>query len=396
MFTNASYYIIKVLIPVMLIDILLKMHKKIQIKKYIPLLVLYGISIVLTAFSSGLYLLICGIFPIMLFEIYMLVCGNDLKNIKSRQFVLIAVSIVLYLLGYIGSKFYGEEVFSSNMILCQVNNFADNFFKWIVGLGELFGAVPSKDITITSFFGIHYLSHMGALIIYLIILFVTLKKLNPFKAYFLSRENDEKTLAGGMVSTILIINALVLILTDTTYGSDSYEYRYHLIPVVAGFLIIAAGLEFFIEFLKLHGKDLMKNVILSVIAVIWFLSNIVFVYYFTNTNTYDFSKELSGAARTQTDDSILYFVCEDTNLLEVARIARLLPENKEVKVVDCYGIGDYFCWGASSSCYWLGDFDDDITVICEEEIFNDIDEDTRKNMKYVATYEGYNIYHWKR
>jgi hypothetical protein len=89
-------------------------------------------------------------------------------------------------------------------------------------------------------------------------------------------------------------------------------------------------------------------------------------------------------------------VCEDTNLLEVARIARLLPENKEVKVVDCYGIGNYFGWGASSSGYWLGDYDDDITVICEEEIFNDIDEDTRKDMEYVATYEGYNIYHWKR
>lgn len=62
MFTGAAYYIIKVLIPIMLIDILLKIRLGIPVRRYLHILITYFAAVYLTALSCGLYLLICGLF----------------------------------------------------------------------------------------------------------------------------------------------------------------------------------------------------------------------------------------------------------------------------------------------------------------------------------------------
>ena len=63
---GAAYYIIKVLIPIMLIDILLKIRLGIPVRRYLHILITYFAAVYLTALSCGLYLLICGLFPIIL------------------------------------------------------------------------------------------------------------------------------------------------------------------------------------------------------------------------------------------------------------------------------------------------------------------------------------------
>lgn len=398
MFTNASYYIIKVLIPVILIDIMLKLHKNISVKKFIPLLVFYGVSIVLTAFSSGVYLLICGIFPIMLFEIYLAISSGNLKNAKNKQMLLLLASVILYACGYAGSKLYGADVFTSNMVLCQVDNVIDNFSRCIVGLGELFGAVPGKEITITSYLGIHYLSHIGAFLIFVIIAVQVLVKNNPFKYYFLQKENEntnEKMLVTGMVCMIFVVNALVLFLTNTTYGSETYEFRYHLIPVVSGFLLTAVGIEMFIEFLKSKNNELMIHSVLAVMAVVWLLCNVVFVYYFNDTNEYNRSEEICSIVRDETEGKVIYFIGDDVKLLEISRIARLLSENEGLTVVDAIEFGYFRDWGEDNSYYRINN-EDNTTIICSESEFNNIPANYQKQMSLVTSYGEYNIYYWKR
>lgn len=56
MFTGAAYYIIKVLIPIMLIDILLKIRLEIPVRRYLHILITYFAAVYLTALSCGLYL----------------------------------------------------------------------------------------------------------------------------------------------------------------------------------------------------------------------------------------------------------------------------------------------------------------------------------------------------
>ena len=53
-----------------------------------------------------------------------------------------------------------------------------------------------------------------------------------------------------MVCCIIAVNLAVLILTDTTYGSETFEFRYHLIPVVSGFLVVGIGIGGLVAWLK--------------------------------------------------------------------------------------------------------------------------------------------------
>lgn len=84
MFTGAAYYIIKVLIPIMLIDILLKIKLEIPVRRYLHILITYFAAVYLTALSCGLYLLICGLFPIILYELFTVICSGSFKNFLSK------------------------------------------------------------------------------------------------------------------------------------------------------------------------------------------------------------------------------------------------------------------------------------------------------------------------
>ena len=161
MFTGAAYYIIKVLIPIMLIDILLKIRLEIPVRRYLHILITYFAAVYLTALSCGLYLLICGLLPIILYELFTVICSGSFKNFLSKNTLLLAASLVIYGLGYASAKIYGADIFTNEMVLTTAENFVNNFAKCIVGIAELFGALPNQKIVVTSAFGIHYLSHMA-------------------------------------------------------------------------------------------------------------------------------------------------------------------------------------------------------------------------------------------
>lgn len=76
-------------------------------------------------------------------------------------------------------KIYGADIFTNEMVLTTAENFVNNFAKCIVGIAELFGALPNQKIVVTSAFGIHYLSHMAAFLLFVIILIATIKSVRP-------------------------------------------------------------------------------------------------------------------------------------------------------------------------------------------------------------------------
>ena len=179
MFTGAAYYIIKVLIPIMLIDILLKIRLEIPVRRYLHILITYFAAVYLTALSCGLYLLICGLLPIILYELFTVICSGSFKNFLSKNTLLLAASLVIYGLGYASAKIYGADIFTNEMVLTTAENFVNNFAKCIIGIAELFGALPNQKIVVTSAFGIHYLSHMAAFLLFVIILIATIKSVRP-------------------------------------------------------------------------------------------------------------------------------------------------------------------------------------------------------------------------
>lgn len=392
MFTGAAYYIIKVLIPIMLIDLILKLRFNIPVKKYLHILTTYFISIYLTALSCGLYLLICGLFPIIIYELYCTICSGSLRNIINKRSLLLLISLIIYAAGYVSAKIYGASVFTNEMILSSVNNFVNNLSKCFVGIAELFGALPSKDIRVTSAFGIHYLSHMAAFIIVIIIVVATIKALKPLSGLIIqSGDNEADKIVTGQVCCIIAVNLAVLILTDTTYGSESFEFRYHLIPVVASFLIIGIGIDRMIKWLKEQKNHLIFTSVMTVISIIWILNNIVFVYYYSSRNSYNTSEAIVKYVENNTDYKKIYFLGDsDSEIIEVSRIARLIES--DLTIVDGPFVGTYIGWGTSNKHFIPTDNIDRMVLVCTPTQYENIEPRIQYSIDILDEIDGYIIF----
>ena len=123
----------------------------------------------------------------------------SLRNIINKRSLLLLISLIIYAAGYVSAKIYGASVFTNEMILSSVNNFVNNLAKCFVGIAELFGALPSKDIRVTSAFGMHYLSHMAAFIIVIVIVVATIKALKPLSGLIIQSGDNkaDKIVASG-------------------------------------------------------------------------------------------------------------------------------------------------------------------------------------------------------
>lgn len=392
MFTGAAYYIIKVLIPIMLIDLILKLRFNIPVKKYLHILITYFVSIYLTALSCGLYLLICGLFPIIIYELYCTICSGSLRNIINKRSLLLLISLIIYAAGYVSAKIYGASVFTNEMILSSVNNFVNNLAKCFVGIAELFGALPSKDIRVTSAFGIHYLSHMAAFIIVIIIVVATIKALKPLSGLIIqSGDNKADKIVTGQVCCIIAVNLAVLILTDTTYGSESFEFRYHLIPVVASFLIIGIGIDRMIKWLKEQKNRLIFTSVMTVISIIWILNNIVFVYYYSSRNSYNTSEAIVKYVENNTDYKKIYFLGDsDSEIIEVSRIARLIES--DLTIVDGPFVGTYIGWGTSNKHFIPTDNIDRMVLVCTPTQYENIEPRIQYSIDILDEIDGYIIF----
>lgn len=392
MFTGAAYYIIKVLIPIMLIDIILKIHFKIPVKRYLHILITYFAAVYLTALSCGLYLLICGILPIILYELCITVCSGNLKNILNKRCLILVVSLIIYALGYASAKLYGADIFTNEMILVSAGNFVNNFTKCIVGIAELFGALPNKEIVVTSAFGIHYLAHMAAFLIFIIILITAVRSLKPISCLFdASSKVTAKQKVTGMVLCIIAVNFAVLILTDITYGSETFEFRYHLIPVVSGFLIVGIGIDKLISWLNSTDNNLLYSSVLSVISIIWVLCNVVFCYYYTITNSYSTSTAIVDFVENNSDCDLVYFIgSSDSDIIEVARVARLLES--DLNIIDGTSVGSFLGWGASRNYYDPVETFEKMIIVCTDDVYETIEPYYRKCMTAFGNICDYTLY----
>ncbi len=400
MFTGAAYYIIKVLIPIMLIDLMIKIRLEKPIYKYLPLLCIYLFAVYLTALSCGLYLLICGIFPIIAYTIYLRIASGNRTIIPIGQLLLLGGSLIVFALGYFTAKLYGATLFTSDMILTQVADFMNNIGKCIVGIAELFGALPSQKINVTSAFGIHYLSHMAAFLICMIIIIVTMRTAKPFSLIMKNALNGDHSYLPtptnqviGMVSCIIAVNLAVLILTDTTYGSESFEYRYHLIPIVAGFLIVCIGISNLISWIYANGigNRTLARTILACIAGIWILCNAVFVYYYSLRNTLDYSEQILSYVENKTDESLVYFIGDSSSeTIETGRIARLLDTN--LTIVDGTAVGDFLGWGASTTHYEPVEGIDHLIIVCTPDTYSELEERYQYSMHLIQHIGPYSLY----
>lgn len=244
LFYGGACYAIKTLVPILLLLNLTLLGSKVYKTKYGRLEVIafgamYLYLLFATAFSTGIFVVLCGLLPVlvwMLFEVFLK--GSPKFFQEKKIWAVWGATILTFAVGYIMHNKVYTSTSRTNMNITNMGDFADNFKACIRGIYELLGAITLKDVPILSVDGIIFCMKM---------VFVTAFLVSVFWNYFKfsnGNEEDEGTSIHlkNYLAFIFVWTFFVMFIADMRFaGNDYTEYRYFTIGVVP--LIILFGMQ---------------------------------------------------------------------------------------------------------------------------------------------------------
>jgi hypothetical protein len=247
LFFAGACYSMKVLVPLLLILLLAEQPAaEFRVRRVLQVL-LFLFLLFMTVFSTGFYVLLCGILPVFLGAALQIWKQGGPKpgQCGRKNLSLLTAMILTAAAGYAMHQHYYGLASRTDMKLTKLDNLAVNFRGCIAGLFQVFGAVPSDDIKAMSPQGILYCLRIGAVILLLLAFAAGLKRLfrtdaaeekDPEDDGRAEVVRDYKKATGFIISCLTILflfNFLIVLVSDTRYsGNTNIEYRYLLIGMV--------------------------------------------------------------------------------------------------------------------------------------------------------------------
>jgi hypothetical protein len=302
LFFAGACYSMKVLVPLLLI-LLLTEKKETKIHRLLQVL-LFLFLLFMTVFSTGFYVLLCGILPVLLCAALQIWKQGGPKpgQCGRKMLTLLAATILTAAAGYAMHQHYYGLASRTDMKLTKLDNLAVNFRGCIAGLFQVFGAVPSEDVKAMSMQGILYCLRIGVVILLLLAFAAGLKKL--------FRRTGNPSFVSGSLTVLFLFNFLIVLISDTRYsGNTNIEYRYLLIGMVP--LILLPGIV-------LQEKSMAWNPFQNTcVFIVLFLASAMLLagndkMIIKNWDRSGYAVELSDYFQTQDLESVFFIDDPDT------------------------------------------------------------------------------------
>lgn len=384
LFFGVSWYVVKALVPLMLIWLIQlygkwnHMTKKQRILTGVVTLV-YCLMLFITSLSTGIYAMMCGVIPLivyMLFEIW--IDGSFSKKYNRMHFFLVMLSLVVFFIGY---KIYGNvygEASRADMYLTKLENFAVNFRACIAGIFQLFGGMPMDDISVMSIQGILYCLRIGFVLLLLVFWGINLPKLI---------KKNEQIDCSKFITFLFLFNFAVVVLSDTRYSNNTtMEYRYYLIGSVP--LIVLLGIQ--LSKCYENWNVLQRNIIYLV-----GFGCLAFLLYGNNANVIEnwdrssYAVELCEYFNTLDIESV-FFVNDD----KTSNVCRALDENHKYGtfMTDTQTLKLSYCsYNASESGSYYG-AKNAIAIVKDTAMTDYMPEQIAQQYQKVGTIRWFDIY----
>lgn len=333
LFTSAGSYAYKLLVPLLLIDILVRMHKGQEIKKYWYLILFATFFVFDTAVSSGEYILLCAVLPLIGYEILHVLIGNDIKQIFNKRLGFLILESAIYVVGIkVGRRTGIIESVGSQMMLTKAKHFPSVIAKCLTGIFQLFGGIPDyEDIPVTQTYGMMYLFRFFLAAVILASWIYLLKHL---------KENEKYKELVGMITCIFAVNLIVLIFANVNYATETFEFRYHLISMIPMILLTSIAASDLWEKRKL----LEQTIVLVTIVLLLFVN----VYDYKNymRDCYNYQGDMQGITLTAEQEGVHLIITIGSESISMGRCMRNVNPNVEISTWGGYnhGVG----WGAST------------------------------------------------
>lgn len=236
LFWGGAQYIYKVLIPMLLIYLLHNHMKSKYFKICLTTIMLFLLFMTVT--SSGLFVVVCGIVPIVAMEFCYFMINKH--NVGKIQILILALVIVDIMISIIFHNHWGISSNADSMSIVTIRNLSSNFYDCIMDNICIFEIFSYQNVAALSLDGIKILLK---LFIHIFILFFGLRYCGKLKkvidSALLGRKSNEKSEDRSVIKAellaVAICNYVVTVLTLS--GS-----RYQLIGFIP--LILVAVLEY--------------------------------------------------------------------------------------------------------------------------------------------------------
>lgn len=380
LFTSAGSYAYKLLVPLLLIDILVRMHKGQEIKKYWYLILFATFFVFDTAVSSGEYILLCAVLPLIGYEILHVLIGNDIKQIFNKRLGFLILESAIYVVGIkVGRRTGIIESVGSQMMLTKAKHFPSVIAKCLTGIFQLFGGIPDyEDIPVTQTYGMMYLFRFFLAAVILASWIYLLKHL---------KENEKYKELVGMITCIFAVNLIVLIFANVNYAAETFEYRYHLISMIPMILLTSIAASDLWEKRKL----LEQTIVLVTIVLLLFVN----VYDYKNymRDCYNYQGDMQGITLTAEQEGVHLIIAIGSESISMGRCMRNVNPNVEISTWGGYnhGVG----WGASTYYFDNAHLKTPYMVLMTQKEYELMPKQIAKQLEEVQTFGLFQLYRVK-
>lgn len=354
LFYGAAQYIYKTLVPLWMLELLTAPQRSWKKAGWVLELLAFCATAFLTAVSSGLYVFLCGLFPVMACSAIFILRDEHIRRHVQKIAVVIA-AILATLIGYALQKVLGLSTYADALNIVTADKFFSHLADNLTHLLRLARALPLEDTSLYTLGGIMYVVRLSFL---LCMLFLGLQGLKGWFGKSRRQESGESIgllcYASAALSGIFMWNLFIQQITVTSA-------RYHLIGYVP--LMAAAGIVFAASTQK--QRTLIRFVRLSCAAGALTMMMVgCWSSIFSAAGNYhkDYHRAVTEIAQAQGADSIVFI--NDSASAEMARVFD--PERVYVS---------YFTTNRSLVNYDAYDYYDDRSALTDKHLL-------------VATYLG--------
>ena len=347
LFYGAAQYIYKTLLPIWMLELLTAPRGSFKKPGWILQMLVFSFLTFLTALSSGMYVFLCGLFPLIACTAVFILRAEQIK-LHGRKIAICLSAVLLTLCGFVMQKALGLSTFADQMDVVLLKELTSKLSANFIDLFWLTRALPLESVSLYTLGGIMYVVRFSFVIC---VLLLGLQGLKGWSAESGLRAADEQegTLryAGAALSGIFIWNAFIQVLTISST-------RYHLIGFIP--LMAAAGITFALStkkqsaFVQFFHFGCAAAALLVMMVGCWNSA-------FSSSGNYykDYYDALKEIAQKQGADSVVFV--NDSAAAEMARVFD--PERVYVS---------YLAAKRSLSNYDAYDYYDDRSVLTDRHL----------------------------
>lgn len=304
LFFAGAQYIVKVMIPLILIGLILAAEEKdkgAKNKRWLFFSALYLIFLLVSSMSSSVYVMVCGIIPVG--AIYLFWKLLRWERIPKRILILGVSTCLFVIFGIKVNTMLMDGTRAESMILINVYEALSNVSSCFFGMFELMGG-STKDpaVLVFSFQGI------GIVVKICVVMLLLFCGIAAFRKC-LKNQGD---LRMYLLLSAFLWNYFILNVVKVRAGSSTYEYRYHLIGMLP---LICVTVIIVVQSLRKNSIQLQRILFVGGFAMLILLNGLSFRELFKRGEQNAALKEFCQYFKDSDVDAIyMYYGSNDSDI----------------------------------------------------------------------------------